>query len=100
MASEPYPIRPYPAWAQEEHQHWIDAGHTFGAHLMEKVRDRALKQIPAGAPDEVRQAAEQGIDNTLWNLMALLDGTVGCPVGDTRSEEHTSELQSRRDIVC
>src|SRR5438874_6689155 len=37
-------------------------------------------------------------DQTGWTLRA---SRVRCPTGHrTRSEEHTSELQSRRDLVC
>src|SRR5690349_23836429 len=34
---------------------------------------------------------------TLWALWLASDGR---PAGRIRSEEHTSELQSRRDLVC
>src|SRR5438874_7859402 len=38
-------------------------------------------------------------NNCRWGLGA--EGThSGSPVDETRSEEHTSELQSRRDLVC
>src|SRR5699024_12550312 len=44
-----------------------------------------------------------GLLEVRWNLLAALLTTVaGCllALGKTRSEEHTSELQSRCDLVC
>src|SRR5215469_4224138 len=37
-----------------------------------------------------------------WRAQQLRDqgNLPGDPIGDPRSEEHTSELQSRRDLVC
>src|SRR3712207_6902576 len=48
------------------------------------VRDVAQRAVPAPEPaaDDVAQLAEDG------------------PVGVVRSEEHTSELQSRQYLVC
>src|SRR3712207_8451465 len=36
----------------------------------------------------------------LTNMADLVDNRVDVPAGKTRSEEHTSELQSRQYLVC
>src|SRR5690349_18480137 len=96
MPDHSYPVRPYLDWSQEEHHRWIEAGHTFGAHLMEFVRDQALKKIPYGASADAREAAEQAIDNTLSALMALLDGvTGGGSIGDAHTAEYVLLLRVR-----
>src|SRR5438874_9996919 len=44
---------------------------------------------------------EAGTSHTWWTPIRMwlrLIGTI--PLGTRRSEEHTSELQSRRDLVC
>src|SRR5690349_22850141 len=47
--------------------------------------------------------SEQLIDEALaipGRYRGLWDALHAVPTGDGRSEEHTSELQSRRDLVC
>src|SRR5690349_21971144 len=44
-----------------------------------------------------------GTITEIYDYLRLLYARVGiprCPDHDIRSEEHTSELQSRRDLVC
>src|SRR5438874_3338845 len=50
-------------------------------------------------------AREDGRGESVWDRFAATPGKVrngdsGEAVPDARSEEHTSELQSRRDLVC
>src|SRR5690606_42019097 len=49
----------------------------------------------------------QALSNTLaalqmgvWNFQSSVAGLGGCPYAKGRSEEHTSELQSRENLVC
>src|SRR5690349_24828637 len=49
------------------------------------------------ANDRLRVAVEGGVVNYYKNDSELLYSSAVAPV---RSEEHTSELQSRRDLVC
>src|SRR5690349_23142649 len=43
---------------------------------------------------------QQGLPDKAAALLALWEQGVGSPETTCRSEEHTSELQSRRDLVC
>src|SRR5690606_39447870 len=57
---------------------------------------------------EAADRAEQILDNTFAGIKPTVEATRGpsteaiCPdiKGDARSEEHTSELQSRENLVC
>ena len=73
MSQQSYPIRPYMEWFQEEHLRWINAGNTFGAHLLQHVRNNAVLQIAAETAADVEQA-KRAVDATLRTLMDLLDG--------------------------
>src|SRR5438874_10643890 len=42
----------------------------------------------------------QGSGCCSWELRVRADGRFGIDFYQSRSEEHTSELQSRRDLVC
>src|SRR5438034_3514267 len=54
----------------------------------------------AGEPDAVAEAALLGVGKAL-ELINLTQHTGAHPrIGATRSEEHTSELQSHSDLVC
>src|SRR5207247_8675087 len=64
-----------------------------GIAMMEALAlelDRALGDVPALGAQQSRDRLERG----------GLAGAVGPEEGDDRSEEHTSELQSRVDLVC
>src|SRR5699024_4778641 len=63
----------------------IPQGHSLGALVGVLVQDLQLGQLVVGGNEGGVHAAQQAVD-------------VG--VGIVRSEEHTSELQSRFDLVC
>src|SRR5438874_3967467 len=44
------------------------------------------------------RSRDREFQNTMGNSQTRL--TPSCSAGSVRSEEHTSELQSRRDLVC
>src|SRR5690606_40868449 len=57
------------------------------------------------SPDEVRDVLVSRLEGNVWTAPRRVhadDWVVGgCPVnGPSRSEEHTSELQSRENLVC
>src|SRR5699024_2903733 len=56
----------------------------------------STQPLPAG--DRVAVLANSGTYNVV--LQELITATGADPVGGIRSEEHTSELQSRFDLVC
>src|SRR5690606_41686445 len=67
---------------------------ALGVHALEQVLDDLLLVAARGAVDPGLVA--------LFELVALVDqqGHVAAVVDHQRSEEHTSELQSRENIVC
>src|SRR2546422_4529359 len=71
----------------------------FGQSHGERAAEAATLVGP-GQGDELRapQVGEQG-SRTL-GLVEPPEEVAGIVVGDTRSEEHTSELQSRLHLVC
>src|SRR5206468_12073722 len=65
---------------------------------------RSWVSIPGGVPKSRRATLlESGLTTKTWPSGATASGLerVGsAPAGAARSEEHTSELQSRSDLVC
>src|SRR3712207_7262008 len=68
-----------------------EAGGTIGAIDLIEVDDRhTLRDITVDTSGEQQGGA----------VAAAVDAGEGAEVVDTRSEEHTSELQSRQYLVC
>src|SRR5438874_10079190 len=63
----------------------------FRSHLRELAYAGAGRRFVNGIPPEV---------STQLDAELALRGHLGRDPVDERSEEHTSELQSRRDLVC
>src|SRR5690606_41142539 len=59
---------------------------------------RSLRSPEKDTPNEDAAAIIWLSDNAL--VLAVADGVGGTPAGRERSEEHTSELQSRENLVC
>src|SRR5437870_6092316 len=88
-------------------QDWIRTGTGLG---VEKVRI-AVPDFKAASQDPKNTELLKAFNDTLWNDLdnaGIFDlvsksfyplGPVGAPT-DVRSEEHTSELQSRGHLVC
>src|SRR5207249_6223126 len=81
----------------------------FRSHAGEVVRRRGQERVLRGQRDAGDAASGQRLVDTRLNLgaiavlealQAVRDGVVGLRPGGARSEEHTSELQSRFDLVC
>ena len=66
--------RPYPRWSTDPYRRKDDAAYTFGRHLIEHCRDRAIAYLPARTRKETRTAAEKCVDVALHNVMDLLEG--------------------------
>src|SRR5207249_11365179 len=54
----------------------------------------------AGGADAVLRADDVEVRGGRLQTAVVVAGGVGAEAGDLRSEEHTSELQSRFDLVC
>src|SRR5690349_23434657 len=69
----------------------------YGAHFKTKNSQvsQFLGEIYQNAGDRVDSFVKSGAASQLTNDLKLADAVLG-----GRSEEHTSELQSRRDLVC
>jgi len=83
-----YPSAPYEKWSEASHARWIDAGHTFGTHLMKYVRDKALQTLPEDTPETTKQAVAEATRVSLGAMMALLDGVYRCDVGSHHTIEY------------
>src|SRR5690349_21974563 len=68
------------------------------AHLRagDVARPRRHEDDPRGRPGALRQVEER-LERRGARVLARRAAE---PLADGRSEEHTSELQSRRDLVC
>src|SRR3712207_9026964 len=89
----PYTTR-FRSKREEATSNWINAGtYLLEPHVLEYISEpRLLEEIPPGRPYSV----ELGLFPTLLNEGKPL---YGYRTG-ARSEEHTSELQSRQYLVC
>ena len=83
-----YPMKSYSEWRSDEHQHWIDAGHTFGVHLMKQARDQALGTIPENASAETRAVATEAVRVALGGVMQMLDGFYINEIGEQHRVEY------------
>src|SRR3712207_7433508 len=69
------------------------------------IKDVAGPPVPRTAPAVVAERATDGTGMVLWGLLGALAFSFGpwlllLFLALTRSEEHTSELQSRQYLVC
>ena len=86
--------KPYASWRSDSHKRWIDAGNTFGIHLMQQARDQALACIPEGTPDEVRKLIADGIHAAIGGMMEILDGYPRCDI----DKEHRMVYELRAHV--
>src|SRR5438874_10589023 len=61
---------------------------------------RSLRSLAAVLPHRLAATLAYARGLLYWNRHTRFCGSCGSPTRSTRSEEHTSELQSRRDLVC
>ena len=83
-----YPMKSYSEWRSDKHHHWIDAGHTFGVHLMQQARDEALENIPENASAETRAVATMAVHDALGGVMQMLDGFYRNEIGNQHKVEY------------
>ena len=86
-------MRHYREWADGEHSRWVDAGNTFGRHLMNAARKYAFGCIPKSTDLKTTEIAQKAALDAIYGTMMLLDG-----VSDTKIDaEHQAEyvLHSR-----
>jgi hypothetical protein len=76
----------YENWSTEPHARWIDAGNTFGWHLLGAAREYAFKRIDKSATAEARAAAERAALDAIYGMMMLLDGVTPADSGNARIE--------------
>src|SRR5204863_8620265 len=67
---------------------------------MEVAKDETFGPIVPISTIRSEDEALAIIDSSPYGLLAAEIGTIGPNVSSLRSEEHTSELQSRREVVC
>src|SRR5690554_2941056 len=91
-------------WASMEEATVITRAHVEKAvaqqiHRAGRLRERSHEQITRGTVMIATEGSTVGQVNGL-SVLALGDFAFGQPTRITRSEEHTSELQSRPQLVC
>ncbi len=94
MENQPYFIRPYGEWSQEEHRRWIDAANVFGAHMFQYVRDNAVKQAVSETGMDSGQA-KHAVDLALWTFMDFLDGYFRTMIDERYQAEYTLSIRVR-----
>src|SRR2546422_5975047 len=67
---------------------WESTGTSFAAAVTSGLAALLVSRMGHGRPDQIREMIEKSADD------------LGQPGTDPRSEEHTSELQSRLHLVC
>lgn len=79
---------PFNKWPTDPHARWIQAGNTFGRHLMAAARDYAFERIAKSIPPEVREAAEKAVLDTIYGMMMLLDGVTDSGIDESHVVEY------------
>src|SRR5207247_3608506 len=72
--------------------HIVEPPDMYSSRIAPQFRDRA--------PKMERRKTPAGREYDAWMLGGMQVGTLGAVMQAGRSEEHTSELQSRVDLVC
>ena len=94
MHTNKYPVTPYNKWPHDEFARWVRVGNNFGAHLIEGVRDEAVRAAcNKGVPSD---QAEKVVDLTMATFMAFLDGVIGYRDID---ERHTMEYVLQAKVI-
>lgn len=73
---------PFSKWPSDPQARWVQAGNTFGRHLMAASRDYAFSRIPGSTPPEERKIAQKAALDAIYGMMMLLDG-----VADTKIDK-------------
>src|SRR5690606_10977270 len=76
------------------------AQHSVGEHDGRGVRATAYFDVQAGAIAAANRAHLDRHARSGWDFVFCWFRVPASPGGSTRSEEHTSELQSRENLVC
>jgi len=95
MTNKDYPSLAYKSWDSDSDARWIDAGHTFGIHLMKNVRDSAVHAIPANISAEARASAMEAIRTTIYAVMQLFDGIFVNSIDDEHRAEYVLQMRVR-----
>ena len=80
-------LRSYYEWRTDQNGRWRDAFHTFGHLLLSHAKNEALSKLPETASVESKEIADKAVTDALYNLMMILEGVVGAPIGDAQSIE-------------
>jgi hypothetical protein len=91
-----YPIVSYECWSDDVRNRELEAQNTFGMHLFMHVRDAAIERIPVTANPECRSAAVRAIDDTIYLMLALLDGVPARSVGPEAVAEYVLNVRIKR----
>ena len=67
-------MRSYDNWPQDPDARWIEAGNTFGHHLITAARDYARARVGETVTESQRAVAHRAIDDAIYGVMMLLDG--------------------------
>ena len=78
----------YANWPSEPHARWLQAGNTFGWHLMTAARDYAVQRIPASASPGDREIAQKAALDAIYGIMMLLDGAAESKIDETHRVEY------------
>lgn len=75
----------YAHWPREPQARWMQAGNTFGRHLMSAARDYALARIPASASPAEHEVATKAALDAIYGMMMLLDGVAESKIDETHT---------------
>jgi hypothetical protein len=87
---------PFSEWPTDPHARWIEAGNTFGRHLIAAARDYALGRIAETAAAETRAAAEKAALDAIYGMMMLLDGVADARIDEAHRVEYALFARIRK----
>ncbi len=79
---------PFSKWPADPHARWIEAGNTFGRHLLAAARDYAFERIPVSTLPEVRETAKRAALDAIYGMMMLLDGVTDTKLDKSHRVEY------------
>ena len=82
------PMKKYSEWPTNPRTRWVQAGNTFGRHLMDAAKEYAFDRIPKSIPAADREIVQRAALDAIYGMMMLLDGVADSEIDEAHRIEY------------